>query len=228
VSPARRFVEKLVQPRHVASVVPERMTTIVLIAIAATLSLSAARPETLTVRLYNTAGIADEELQAARRAAELILGDTGVHVVFRQCLGRVPSAARVESCSEPLEATEVVVRVIDAPTFNTRLHPDAYGITYVIRDVDRGWLATVFSDRIHAAAARVDVDSGTLLGRVMAHEVGHLLLGNGYHGDDGVMRGEWSDELLARKGGEWRFTRIEAARMQRVLAAIASGVPSPL
>jgi hypothetical protein len=199
-----------------------------LIVIAMGLSLGAVRPVTLTVRLYNTAGIADQELQAARGAAELILRDSGLDVVFRQCASRVSSTARVDSCSEPLAPTEVVVRVIDAPAFNATLHPDAYGVTYVIRDIDRGWLATVFSDRIHGAATRVDVEPGTLLGRVIAHEVGHLLLGNGYHSDDGVMRGEWSDELLARTGGEWRFTRVEAARMQRVLAAILRGSSPPL
>jgi len=199
----------------------------VLLAVA-TLSVSGAAPATLTVRLYNTAGIPDVELQASRRTAELILRDTGLDVTFRQCVSRVPSVAPVDSCAEPLRPTEVVVRVIDAPMFNTTLHPDAYGITYVIRDLDRGWLATVFADRINVAAARVDVDGGTLLGRVMAHEVGHLLLGTRYHGASGVMRAEWSDAQLARTAREWRFTTIEATRMQRVLDAIVHRVSAPL
>ena len=99
-----------------------------------------------------------------------------------------------------LKPSEVVVRVIDAPAFNTTLHPDAYGVTYVVRETNRGWLATVFSDRIDQAASRVGVEPGTLLGRVMAHEVGHLLLGSGYHGEAGLMRAEWPDALLARNG----------------------------
>jgi hypothetical protein len=201
---------------------------IVLLAISSMPSLVAAPAATLTVRLYNTAGVADPELQAARRAAELILRDTGLAVVFRQCASRVAATAPVDACSESLAPTEVVVRVIDAPVFNTTLHPEAYGVTYVIRDIDRGWLATVFSDRIAAAAARVDVDPGTLLGRVMAHEVGHLLLGHGYHGESGVMRAEWSDELLSRASGEWRFTTIEVARLHRVLAALARGLQPAL
>ena len=44
----------------------------------------------------------------------------------------------------------MVVRIIDAPAFNATLHHDAYGLPYVVPDTNRGWLATVFSDRIGA------------------------------------------------------------------------------
>jgi hypothetical protein len=64
------------------------------------------------------------------------------------------------------------------------------------------------------------MEPGTLLGRVMAHEVGHLLLGTGYHGEAGVMRAEWPDAQLNRDGDHWRFSMLEAASMQRVLASI--------
>jgi hypothetical protein len=107
------------------------------------------------------------------------------------------------------------VRVIDAPAFNPNLHPEAYGVAYIVKDTDRGWLATVFSDRIGGAAARVGLDAGTLLGLVMAHEVAHLLLGIGYHGETGVMRADWSDALLSHTAERWRFSMLEAARLRQ-------------
>lgn len=171
-------------------------------------------PLILTVRLYNTSGISGDELAAARRAAAAILRDTGIDVRFRDC-GRA-----TDSCDTPLQSAEVVVRIIDAPAFNATLHPDAFGLTYIVKATNRGWLATVFADRIHAVAARVTVDPGTLLGRVMAHEVGHLLLGTDYHGAAGVMRAEWPDAVLDRDGDDWRFSMLEAERMHRVLAAL--------
>ena len=70
-----------------------------------------------------------------------------------------------------------------------------------------------------AAAARVGVNAGTLLGRLMAHEIAHLLLGTDYHGDAGLMRAEWPDDALTHAADEWRFTADEAVRMQRVIAA---------
>lgn len=181
---------------------------------------AAESPARLTVRVYNTSGIPTSELLAARHAAELILRDTGVDVVFRHCGSPVLPNAAIDPCEQSLQPSEVVVRVIDAPAFNATLHPEAYGVTYIIRDIDRGWLATVFSDRINEAAARVGVEPGELLGRVLAHEVGHLLLGNGYHGVSGLMRAEWTDAILSRKDDEWRFSMIEAERLHQVLASI--------
>ena len=180
----------------------------------------------LTVRLYNTSGIPALELVAARRAAESILRDTGLDVVFRYCGRRVSPEAAVDTCDDRLKPSEVVVRVINAPSFSTNLHPEAYGVAYVVHETSRGWLATVFSDRIDQAATRVGVEPGVLLGRVMAHEIGHLLLGPGYHGDAGVMRAEWPDALLTHAGEEWRFSTREAGRMQHLVAPSDKFAPS--
>jgi len=177
----------------------------------------AASSATLTVRLYNTSGIPADELRSARNAADAILRGTGIDVMFRPC---GPSAGGTDSCDEPLKRSEVVVRVIDAPAFNATLHPDAYGVAYIVKETNRGWLATVFSDRTGAAAERIGVEPGMLLGRVMAHEIGHLLLGIDYHGPVGVMRAEWTDDLLNSGRDDWRFSMTEAERMQRVVASL--------
>jgi hypothetical protein len=179
--------------------------------------VAVASSASLTVRLYNSSRIPADELGAARDVADAILRDTGIDVVFRPC---GPSAGGTDSCDEPLKRSEVVVRIIDAPTFNATLHPDAYGVTYIVKDINRGWLATVFSDRIGAAAERVGVEPGTLLGRVMAHEIGHLLLGIDYHGPVGVMRAEWTDDLLNSGRDDWRFSMAEAKRMQRLVSSL--------
>jgi hypothetical protein len=183
--------------------------------------VKAESPVALTVRLYNTAGIPPPELVAARAAAESILRDIWPDVAFRHCGRPVSAQSPVDACDDSLKPSDVVVRVINAPAFNASLHPDAYGVTYVVRETNRGWLATVFPDRIEQAASRAGVDRGTLLGLVMAHEVGHLLLGSRYHGDSGLMVAEWPDALLARKSERWRFSTFEAATMRRVLASIA-------
>lgn len=189
--------------------------TVALAAATTVPRLAAQEPSPLTVRAYNTARIPQAELSVARITAIEILRDTGLAVTFRQC-GRGGSAdGPIDACDETLKSFEVVVRIIDAPAFNATLEPDAYGVTYIVNETNRGWLATVFSDRIHTAAARVDVDAGTLIGRVMAHELGHLLLGRDYHGPIGVMQASWSDAMLTRPNDAWRFTMPEAARMRQ-------------
>jgi hypothetical protein len=189
------------------------------VALASVVTGHAARgqsPAPLVVRLYNTAHLRPSDLLMARDEAVGILRDTGLNVTFRKCGAAASAGGAIDACDETLESSEVVVRVINAPAFNATLDPEGYGITYVVNELNRGWLATVFADRITVAASRVDVEPGVLVGRVMAHEIGHLLLGRNYHGHVGVMQAEWTDAMLTRPGDEWHFTMLEAARMRQI------------
>ena len=194
----------------------------VVMAATTTIGTGAVSRVNLTIRLYNAAGVPTPELASARDTARSILGDSGVDVFVRPCGRAMSTGLPPDVCSESLKPAEIVVRIIDAPAFNTGLHPDAFGVAYVGQETDRGWLATVFADRIGHAAARAGVAAGTLLGRVMAHEVGHLLLGTGYHGPAGVMRANWPDATLTRTGSDWQFSNSEAARIHKALTSVAT------
>lgn len=179
--------------------------------------LRAESPVALTIRVYNSVALSAAEIGAIQAAAGPILRDTGVDVTFRVCERPSPDPATVaDLCDDTLKSHEVVVRLIDAPHDNLQLDPLAYGLTYVVPETNRGWLATVFADRVSAAAARVGGDTGSLMGLVLAHEVGHLLLGQNYHGDAGVMRATWPDLLLEpRAHVDWRFSTREIATIQQ-------------
>jgi hypothetical protein len=203
------------------------LSALLAVATASAIVVHAQTSATLTVRLYNTAGVSTETLLSARRSAEQILRDTGLDVVIRHC-GRSRSPQDpVSACDTPLTSTEVVVRLIESPSVETSLPDETYGVTYVVRETGRGWLATVFPDRIESAGLRAGVDPGTLIGRVMAHEVGHLLLGASYHGPAGVMMAEWPDSILHRRSSDWRFSMAEADRMQRALSVSADPAHIP-
>jgi len=62
------------------------------------------------------------------------------------------------------------------------------------------------------------MDEGELLGRAMAHEVGHLLLGTREHAAAGLMRGKWtSRELKTNRGADWQLSRGEAASLRQAI-----------
>lgn len=175
-------------------------------------------PLALTVRVYNAGGLATADIEMALDAAEPILRDTAIDVTFRRCGMAFVPAVPVDHCEDTLKSHEVVVRIIDAPKASTSLDPTAFGLTYVVAETNRGWLATVFADRVRTTAARIHMGAGTLAGLVLAHEVGHLLLGQGYHGEAGLMRADWPDQVLAGSvRQEWRFSPSEAALIQRRL-----------
>ena len=54
-----------------------------------------------------------------------------------------------------------------------------------------GRIAYAIYDRVTRTAAMAGINEGDLLGFVMAHEIGHLLLPHGSQPENGLMRGRW-------------------------------------
>jgi hypothetical protein len=91
----------------------------------------------------------------------------------------------------------------------------------------RGTLATIYADRVDAAALAARTNRVQALGRVMAHEIGHLLLGTPEHSSAGLMRRLLTpDDLRVADRDAWLFTSTQREYLQREdwFAAIA---PTP-
>ena len=209
--------------------------TVAFVLVAATAGTQTQDDRALVIRIYNVFGVPRHEVASAGRQAERIFRDAGVEVVLRECrTSHGPSAMSVDRCSEVLQATEVVVRIIAVPHSGTN-SVRAFGYSLVDMEKGAGTLSTVFADRITAVAARLQIDRATLLGRTLAHEVGHLLLGTNVHATDGLMRGDWPNQILrADSARDWRFTRPEVDHIATALrnrvtpktAVLASLVPA--
>jgi hypothetical protein len=84
-----------------------------------------------------------------------------------------------------------------------------------LSDEGDGELADVYFDSIQESAARRGIEQDTLLGCVMAHELGHLLLGPG-HEPRGLMQPNWNPEALeAIEKRRLKFSRNDSTRLQR-------------
>ena len=101
------------------------------------------------------------------------------------------------------------------------------GYALVDGEAQTGTLATIFADRVTAAAARFQVERTMLLGRTLAHELGHLLLGTVSHTRRGLMRAWWTDVDLRRvRGKDWQFSDGETRHLNAALALRARGEPT--
>jgi hypothetical protein len=182
----------------------------------------------LTTRFYSTVDVPANERVAARRVAGNILHAAGIELRWMDCTDRLASSpTRVRAmlqatdsdsgyaCLTPPGSDEVIVRVVSTPASRRgRPHSsaDTLGDAYVDTASATGALATVYVDRVDAMAHEAGVDTATLLGRVMAHEIGHLLLGSPAHRASGLMRAEWSTTLIQRRIAiEWRLSEADAA-----------------
>jgi hypothetical protein len=84
-------------------------------------------------------------------------------------------------------------------------------------DDQTGYLAEVYYQPAQSLAARQQVEPAVLLGGVIAHELGHLLLGP-EHGPSGIMRAAWDKrDLEAIRWRRLKFNPTESAQIRQVL-----------
>ena len=190
----------------------------VLLCVCATTSVSAQERAHITVRTYNTYKVSQKELSDAIDAAGDLLASIGVDVSWRECrIGSGFSERPLDPCSDPLAVDELLMRIVRAPRGLRDV--DELGFSYVDSVRRTGALATVFADRVHALTSRGDIRAGTLLGRAMAHEMGHLLLGTTDHSPDGLMRQRWTvRSRLLDRGPQWQFSSADAAAIHSAAA----------
>ena len=168
------------------------------------------------VRTYNQVGAGPREVATALETARGILKVAAIDLVWREC----------HPCDEAPDPRELIVRIAAAPT---RAEPGSLGYSLVDVQQRSGCLATIFADRVESMAMAADFDPGVLLGRTIAHELAHLLIGTTEHSAHGLMRAHWDMRELERDlQRDWLPSRDEGKRMRRGLVTRARrpGVPA--
>jgi hypothetical protein len=147
------------------------------------------------------------------RDAQATLRAASIDLVWRDCVNG--------GCEEPLGARDLIVRIVAAPR---GVGLDELGYSMVDLQERIGTLATVYSDRAALLAERARVETGKVLGRAVAHEVGHMLLGTSRHSATGLMRASWLDREVRREfGPDWTWSgRISGSSRVRAVNRTAS------
>jgi hypothetical protein len=166
-------------------------------------------PRPVNVRVYRSPEVSFDVLRAALNVAASTFAAASVNVVWKVC--------GPGECQTPPSPAERLVRLVRSPkgmSHDTRCLGDAL----IDSQKGTGVLATVYVDRVIDLVRRLDIDHPTLLGRTIAHEIGHLLLATNSHAKSGLMRELWSpEELVASKSGDWSLRPLEAAAIRRRL-----------
>ena len=194
------------------------MSSLMIVA-AAPLAGASRLEDTVVIRTYDYANVTHDQLAAARTEAEQIFRRAQIAVQWVDC--RVPDRTGGEPCTDPLSrGRDLMLRLVDRTPANAtggeRLV--ALGESMVDREERGGVLMTVDLFRVSAIARNTSTGMPVLLGRAIAHEIGHLLLGSAEHARLGLMRALWShDELRGLKPANWGFSSHEAAQMRQTL-----------
>lgn len=167
----------------------------------------------LVIRVFDRSGVLPADRTAALRTADAILRQADVATTWVDCSSGSP-AASLAACLDPLAAGELAVRITRAPA-----HEPASGrlsLGYSLLEHGSGSLATVFSDRVARLADASRARRPTLLGRAIAHEIGHLLIGSAEHATTGLMRAEWTvADIVRNRRDDWLFSTSDAVRLRK-------------
>lgn len=172
----------------------------------------------LTVSVFNDADVSPSVLSQAQDRAIAIMRRSGVSLTWLDCgtpVSRVPNTG----CSAIAFPKHVSVRVVAKVS---PIKTDIFGQSF--QDATgEGNYAVVYFAGLASSNAGATVPRGELLGCVIAHELGHLLLGKDSHSATGLMSAVWQDsELRQAAQGNLFFTASQGDRMRSRYAAASA------
>jgi hypothetical protein len=172
----------------------------------------------LKIYVYDNAAVPAAVVnQAEARTREIFL-ESGVATTWHNCS---PGGSTGWNCSGLLDADTVVVQLVH-DIGKIKVKEEVFGAAFLGTD-GHGLYTDVFFDRAQELCRELNVSLPELLGHIIAHEIGHLLLGRNAHSSFGIMRARWErEELEQASKGTLLFSAQQAKRMQARLMAIES------
>jgi len=145
----------------------------------------------IPVLVYNYAEVAPGILAGAEHQAGRILSQAGVRAIWFDCSVKAGKLDEKSICRSGLGNQNIVLRLLSRHV-PTRVPDFAFGFA-----VSPG-LASIYYGDAAGMAERQNLRSElpTLLGCLMVHEIGHLLLNSYGHSSTGVMQAEWGPRQL--------------------------------
>ena len=160
------------------------------------------------VLIKNLAQVPAETLNRARDDATRVFRRSGIALIWVD--------------AETYRAGCLTVHIVTQPVGAISRNPHILGIAPITQEA-RGTNLWIFYPRIIAYSANLGMAASQLLGHVMAHELGHLLLPYGAHSVAGLMRPAWDRaQVRAADEGVLTFTTHQAGLIRERLHASAS------
>lgn len=172
---------------------------------------------TLTLSIFKDASVPAEVLSQAESRAARILFQAGIPVEWLNCQSggsHVPDQFDQPSpCSSIAYPSHLSVRILSSGKLPRQ---DIFGEAFANNE-GKGTHINIYYGYLQSSLHKV-LAEGELLGYVIAHEVGHLLLGTDSHDREGIMQARWEEaQLRDAARGNLQFTPQEAALMRKAL-----------
>jgi len=170
----------------------------------------------MTVAISNYAQLPEGMLAQAEEEAARIFRHAGVETVWLDCAPAATMSVKDPACPTGFSPTVLFVRILPRSMAKLLDLPHkSCGVAAPSSNGGFGAHAFVSVPCVQELAISRGARLETILGYMLAHEMGHLILGPGSHSQEGVMYGHWGREQV--EGAIWarlRFTLREAKAIQ--------------
>ncbi len=166
-------------------------------------ALGSPAPLTVTIHVTNNADLSPTELAGAQAHATAAYRAAGLHIVWSSAPWKPGAGQRVDPLSIDVRLVIVPADMAEKKCREENLGDSVLGVAVSGASEARGRVAYVFYDRIERVAMAHQAPIMRGLGHVMAHEVGHVLMGVNSHAGEGLMRANWNP----RQSRPQTFTR---------------------
>lgn len=191
--------------------------TMVILATAVAAAQDDAVPAALTVRVHvlDRAAVAPRDWAFAEGDVATIYRKAGVAAVWDHVWLKIPADDRVPNVTIIVvtgRASQAAAKSFGVGADALAFVPGAAG--------NQGRLVYVFDDRVCALSSHSGIPYSALLGRVLAHEIGHVLLPFNSHSLTGIMR-----EAIDSTSWQLEFFTNSQAQLIRTRLALPFGGP---
>ena len=186
---------------------------------AVTTTICAANAQTtfsLTVMVYNYSNLSSSKLADAEAIASRSYDAAGVTVNWLGCSTVQEDTERFRACDRAVDAGSPYIRVetegMAEGSPSLRKIDDALGTA-------AGLGGIIVYTRVRDIARQWHCPEEVILGRAMAHELGHILLGDKSHSSRGLMKPHFGRKDLSAESAEYLFEPKQAAKLRDVVGS---------
>lgn len=178
----------------------------------------------ITTFVYNYAAIPPEVLAQTEAEAGRIYHLSGIEIQWLDCPLSPEEASQFPACQVSPGPTRLALRILSqSMAERLRQAQDSFGFALYPDDGSFATVANVFAYDAGQLANRRGMRLGIILGDLVTHELGHLLLGSGSHSSSGIMHVPWHlRELEIISQGLMVFMPQETERMRTNICARAA------
>ena len=178
--------------------------------------------DSITIRIYDSAGVTPSDRTAALKTAGAILSRADLDATWIVCTPARDGRPQ-PGCDTSPASHELVVRLTHSSP-SSEENSRAFGYSLIDATTATGTLSTVFVDRVDWLASTGKAARADVLGRAIAHEIGHQLLGSNEHSARGLMRETWTaDELTRNRAEDWQFSSAQRVALHARWASWGMG-----